>query len=160
MKLLAKTFISSDDHNFASFPTISPGLKPQRILTLRGATLSTEISATSWWQKFLTSQNFFRNFFLKSRFFEISTIDYSMYLFSSSMLLQIHFGKKNQTFDLRGSIFTCLFDIIPHIVCLRSYNANFYQYRIFQKNNLFQFNFTYVHFCMWNKKHTFLHVSK
>ena len=49
--------MASDDHNFASFAWIFPGLKTWKILTFKGATLLTEISATSGSQKFLNLQN-------------------------------------------------------------------------------------------------------
>ena len=60
MRLLAKRLIPSDEHNFASFARNVPGLKTRTFVTLRDATLSTEISATSGSQKFLNLQIFFK----------------------------------------------------------------------------------------------------
>ena len=64
MRLLAKSLTTSDDHNFASFAKfrIVPGLKSRKIVTLEGAPLAAEISATLKTQKFLTSQNFSKIF--------------------------------------------------------------------------------------------------
>ena len=75
MMLLSKSLITSDDRNFASFARNVPGFKIRKFVTSKGATLSTEISATSGSQKFRNLQNFF-NFFRKSRFFEVSTFDF------------------------------------------------------------------------------------
>ena len=66
--ILAKNLPSSEIRNFASFAWIFPGLKTWKFLTLGGATLSTEISATSGSQKFLNLQNFFKIFFWKVDF--------------------------------------------------------------------------------------------
>ena len=74
--ILVKNLPSSGDQNFASFAWIFPGLKTCKFLTLGGATLSTEISATSEPQKFLNLQNLKKKNFLKSRFFKILTIDF------------------------------------------------------------------------------------
>ena len=65
MRLLAKSLIPSDEHNFASFARNVPGLKTRKFVTLAigdatVATLSTEISANSGSQKFLNLQIFFK----------------------------------------------------------------------------------------------------
>ena len=73
MRLLAKSLTSSDDHNFASFARIVPGLKTRKFVTLAGAHLVAEISATLRTQKFLNLQNFFKIFFEKVDF---STFDF------------------------------------------------------------------------------------
>ena len=68
MRLLAKSLIPSDEHNFASFARNVPGLKTRKFVTLGDATLSTEISATSGSQKFLNLQIFFKFVFWKVDF--------------------------------------------------------------------------------------------
>ena len=62
MRLLAKSLITLDDRNFASFARIVPGLKIRKVVTLEGAPLTAEISATLRTQKFLTSQKFSKKF--------------------------------------------------------------------------------------------------
>ncbi len=71
-----KSLPTLDDRNFASFARNVSGLKTRKIVILRGATLPPEISATFGSPKFLNLQNFFKFFFRKSRFFEISTFDF------------------------------------------------------------------------------------
>ena len=75
MRLLAKSLIPSDEHNFASFARNVPGLKTRKFVTLGDATLPTEISATSASQKFpdlqifFSEKSIFRDFDV--RFFEV-----------------------------------------------------------------------------------------
>ena len=63
MRLLGKSLIPLDEHNFASFARNVPELKTRKFVTLGDATLSTEISATSGSQKFLNLQIFFKFLF-------------------------------------------------------------------------------------------------
>ena len=87
MRLLAKSLITSDDRNFASFARNVPGLKTREIVTLEGATLSTEISATSESQKFLNLQNFFKFFFEK--------VDFSRFRRSIFLRKEVRYSKKH-----------------------------------------------------------------
>ena len=66
MRPLFKILTSLDDQNFANFAWIFPGLKIGNIMTLGGAPLSAEISATSG------SQNL--PFLLKTRVFGLLAI--------------------------------------------------------------------------------------
>ena len=73
-----KSLLTLDDRNFASFARIVPGLKIRKFVTLGGAHLVAEISATLRTQKFLTSQNFSKFFFEKVDFLRFRRSIFSM----------------------------------------------------------------------------------
>ena len=73
-----KNLLTLDDRNFASFARIVPGLKTRKFVTLGGAHLVAEISATLRTQKFLTSQNFSKIFSEKVDFSRFRRSIFSM----------------------------------------------------------------------------------